>query len=120
MMEIAPASNERNFVYSIEVKRDWQHRVSYHLPPRLTGAALESLRSYALLAYRLLGCRDIARIDFRLDAEGRPRFIECNPLPGLSRKTGDIVILARDSLPYEKLVQGILTDAMQRAGVVLP
>jgi D-alanine-D-alanine ligase len=117
MMEIAPISGEPHFVYSIEVKRDWQRRVRYHLPPRLSEGTIDSLRSYALQAYRLLGCRDIARIDFRLDAGGQPRFIECNPLPGLGRKTGDIVVLSRDILPYEKLVQGILIDAMQRAGV---
>lgn len=120
IMEISPVSDERNFVYSIEVKRDWQRRVRYDVPPRLPEAAIDSLRGYALRAWRLLGCRDIARIDFRLDGDGVPRFIECNPLPGLNKETGDIVVLSRKSLPYEKLVQGILTDAMQRAGVAVP
>jgi D-alanine-D-alanine ligase len=64
----------------------------------------------------LLGCCDIARVDFRLDAKGVPHFIECNPLPGLNPVTGDIVVLSRDILPYEKLVQGILQDALVRTG----
>jgi D-alanine-D-alanine ligase len=72
-----------------------------------------------LKAYRLLGCRDVARIDFRLDAAGRPCFLECNPLPGLHPESSDIVILSRKSSPqhvptYECLVQGILRDAAQR------
>jgi D-alanine-D-alanine ligase len=73
-----------------------------------------------LTAYRLLGCRDLARIDFRLDGEGQPVFLECNPLPGLNPESGDIVILSRGVVSYEKLVQGILLDAAERVGVAIP
>ncbi|MGB9179167.1 MAG: ATP-grasp domain-containing protein [Pyrinomonadaceae bacterium] len=120
MMEIAPASFEENFVYSVEVKRDWQKRVRYHVPPRVEAETIGKLQSLALKAYRLLGCRDIARIDFRLDAEGQPYFLECNPLPGLNPESGDIVILSRSELPYEKLVQSILLNAAQRVGARVP
>lgn len=119
MMEIAPVCDGQPFVYSLEMKRGFRTRVKYHAPPRLASPALERLRRAALSAYRLLGCRDIARIDFRLDAQGRPCFLECNPLPGLNRASGDIVILTRESIAYEKLVQGILIDAARRTGVKL-
>ncbi|HMF56037.1 MAG TPA: hypothetical protein VK619_06735 [Pyrinomonadaceae bacterium] len=119
MMEIAPVLEEENFVYSVEVKRDWRRRVRYQVPPCLDAETINLLSRLALTAYRLLGCRDIARMDFRMDAEGRPHFLECNPLPGLNPESGDIVILSRESLPYEKLVQGILLDAMRRVGVAV-
>ena len=115
MMEIAPALPDGPpFIYSLEVKRDYRNRVRYHVPPRLPQAAIDTLRQYALAAYSLLGCRDIARIDFRLDAEGCPRFIECNPLPGLNPESGDIAILSRNILSYDALIQGIFLDARQR------
>lgn len=124
MMEIAPAPgdgrDEGPFVYSLEVKRDWRRRVRYHVPPRLDAARLALLERLALTASRLLGCRDIARMDFRLDAAGQPRFIECNPLPGLDPANGDIVILSRSILPYARLVQGILLDAARRVGARVP
>jgi D-alanine-D-alanine ligase len=116
LMEIAPAGNSANFVYSIEVKRDWRNRVRYHIPPRLDTATVERIKSEALSAYHLLGCRDIARMDFRLDSGGTPRFIECNPLPGLDPVNSDMVILSRDILPYDQLVQSILLTAMERVG----
>jgi D-alanine-D-alanine ligase len=115
MMEIAPIqSNGEPFLYSIEVKRDFRNQVRYHIPPRLPEKTLRCLERYSLAAYRLLGCRDIARIDFRLDAQGSPHFIECNPLPGLNPETSDIVILSRDTKSYEELIQGILRDARAR------
>lgn len=114
MMEIGPADPNETFVYSLEVKRDWRRRVAYHLPPRLDAPTLAELERLAMTAYRLLGCLDLSRMDFRLDAAGRPRFIECNPLPGLNPVTGDIVLLSRPTLPYERLVQGVLESAMLR------
>lgn len=117
MMEIAPVSDGQPFVYSLEVKREWTRHVRYHVPPRLDGNILDALHGYALIGYRLLGCRDIARIDFRLDAHGVPHFIECNPLPGLDPITSDVVMLSKGHLPYDTLIQGILLDAMRRTGV---
>ena len=119
LMEIGTALGSGRFLYSLEAKRDWRRQVSYHVPPRLDAGTINQLSASALAAYRLLGCRDIARMDFRLDVAGEPRFIECNPLPGLNPETGDIVLLSRSTLPYERLVQGILLDAAQRTGVRL-
>ncbi len=118
MMEIAPAEEcSEPFLYSVEVKRDWRRRVRYHVPPRLPARETETIRAYALAACRLLGCRDLARVDFRLDPHGQPRFLECNPLPGLHPENSDVVILSRDILTYQELVQGILLEAARRCGV---
>ncbi len=116
LMEIAPVGSNDSFVYSVEVKREFRTRVTYHNPPRIDAQTTELLRDLALRAFRLLGCRDVARMDFRLNGLGQPYFLECNPLPGLNPESGDIVILSRDTLSYEKLVQGILLDAFARVG----
>ncbi len=117
MMEIAPAGDDGPFVYSLEMKRDFRRRVVYHIPPRLDAPLAAIVERHAREAYRLLGCRDIARMDFRLNAAGQPCFIECNPLPGLNPETSDIVILTAGAIPYDQLVQGILLDAFHRTGV---
>lgn len=120
MMEIAPVNADGQFVYSVEVKRDWRRRVCYHMPPRLDTDTRNELERLAQIAYRILGCRDIGRIDFRLDAGGQPRFLECNPLPGLDPDNSDIVLLSQHTIAYEDLVQGILRAAARRNGVCLP
>ncbi len=116
-MEIAPIDATGPFVYSLEVKRNWREEVRYFVPPRLDAEVLGELHRLALTAYRLLGCLDFARMDFRLDAAGRPHFLECNALPGLNPESSDIVFLSRDTVPYDSLVQGILVDAARRQGV---
>lgn len=125
-MEIAPAAGRSEpFLYALEVKRDFRRRVRYHVPPRLPAATLEAIGRHALVAHRLLGCRDIARLDFRLDAAGVPHFLECNPLPGLNPSSSDLVILWRALHPgptdaYPSLVQGLVREAARRLALRLP
>ena len=62
----------------------------------------------------MLGCRDVARIDFRV-RDGVPFFIEANPLPGLCAGWSDLVILARGAgIRYEDLIRKILAAAIAR------
>ncbi len=97
--------------------RDWEKQVEYRCPPALPASIVGEISRCALGIYRLLGCRDFARIDFRLDAARVPHFIECNPLPGLSPGYGDLPIMAdRMGVPYRALVAEILAHALARTG----
>jgi D-alanine-D-alanine ligase len=120
VMEIEPLEADPRFVYSLEVKRDWRRRVKYHVPPRLGGAALADIEALAIRAFRLLGCRDVARMDFRLDGSGRLFFLECNALPGLNSEDSDMVMLSRNTLSHRKLVQEIFLEAVRRCAVAGP
>jgi D-alanine-D-alanine ligase len=119
-MRVRPKQPTENFVYSLEVKRDWARRVDYEAPARLSPSALESLTKAAVDAYQALGCRDVARIDFRVRS-GVPTFLEANPLPGLSPESSDLVILARGhGISYEDLIRRILNAALARVGLARP
>jgi D-alanine-D-alanine ligase len=121
VMEIAPLAEIANesFIYDIDTKRNWRRRVQYHVPARLCETTLSLVKRHALAVADLLGCRDLARIDFRLDELGVPHFIECNPLPGLDPEQSDIVIMCRGSLPYQHLVQGVILEAGRRLGIAI-
>ena len=72
----------------------------------------------ALAAWRALGCRDAGRIDIRCDAEGRPAFIEANPLAGLRPDWSELAILAAQAgLAYDALIGAILHEAEARVHV---
>lgn len=117
MMQVLPQRGPlSHFVYTIEAKRDWQQRVRYAVPPELPAEVVDRLRSAALAAFRALECRDVARLDFRLDEGGIPYFLEANPLPGLSPDKGDIVFATgRAGLPYDELIARIAARAMREA-----
>lgn len=51
------------------------------LPGKLSPELEAEMQRIALEVFALFECRDFARVDFRLDAEGRPVFLELNPLP---------------------------------------
>ena len=56
----------------------------------------------------------MSRIDFRL-RDGVPYFLEANPLPGLSPKSGDLVLLAgMVGIDHAELVSRILDAAIER------
>jgi D-alanine-D-alanine ligase len=115
IMRILPREKNDYFVYSLEVKRDWERLVDYECPARLEATVLERISDSSLKAFQAFGCRDVSRLDFRLSRDGTPYFLEINPLPGLNPKSGDIVIMAKKiGWTYEGLISAILEAALKR------
>lgn len=118
MRMIPKAGPPGEFVYSLEVKRDWERHVEYEAPAKLPADVLRAVEADALTVFAGLGCRDVARADFRV-RDGVPYFLEINPLPGLSPESGDIVFLAyRMGLTYPELIGRVLAAAATRLGLV--
>jgi D-alanine-D-alanine ligase len=116
IMRVMPNFPTERFIYSLEIKRDYRRLVTYECPPPLPGVLLERVAQAARTAFRALGCRDIARIDFRM-RDGVPFFLEANPLPGLNPDDSDLVIMAGlAGWSYERLVTTIVNAALRRHG----
>jgi D-alanine-D-alanine ligase len=102
-------------IYSFEMKQDWSSQIRYEVPAKLSERELDRLERAARECFGALGCRDVARIDFRMDAEGRIYFIECNPLPGLTPGWSDLVLIAQSAgIEYGALIGEILSFAIRR------
>jgi D-alanine-D-alanine ligase len=114
IMRVSPVERVDKFIYSLEVKRDFRRLVRYECPAPLPAAITEAVKEAALTVFRTLGCRDVARIDFRI-RDGVPYFLEVNPLPGLHPKDSDLVIMADlVGWSYARLVEAILQAAIDR------
>ena len=115
IMRVLPRQNNSNFIYSLEVKREWQQLVNYECPARLDKGILDEITDLSLRVFTTLSCRDFARLDFKLDSEGTPYFLEINPLAGLNPKSSDMPIMAyKLGWTYQALISAILNAALQR------
>ncbi|MDD3296933.1 MAG: ATP-grasp domain-containing protein [Candidatus Omnitrophica bacterium] len=119
IMEITNrSSKEKDFFYSLQVKRRWKELVNYTVNPDIPGNLLEEIKYYSLRAFKEFGCRDLARVDFKISRENKPYLLEINPLPGLSCEYSDLVILARQcGWKYEGLISEIINQAFCRYGL---
>lgn len=105
-------------LYSFNTKRNFKEYVDYKCPPDLNAGKISELTDTAARIYDILGCKDMARIDFRMDTEGRLYFIEINPLPGLAPGYSDYPMLAEfNGVGYNVLIRGILECALTRYGM---
>jgi D-alanine-D-alanine ligase len=119
MMEIRPKRRPPGeFVYSLDVKREWEEEISLHAPPDQPQVVVEEAAAVALAAYRALGVRDVGRVDVRLDARGRPAFLELNPLPGMRPAWSDLCLAVQGAgMSYPALVGAIVAEARARCGL---
>jgi D-alanine-D-alanine ligase len=115
-MEVLYTASSGAEIYSYINKAEYEKRVTY-VPGRDETAQAAS--NLALAAYKVLGCRDGGRLDIRCDSQGKPSFIEANPLAGLNPIHSDLPILARFSgISYEELIRQILESGLKRAGLL--
>jgi D-alanine-D-alanine ligase len=66
-------------------------------------------------AYRLLGCRDYARVDFRIRPSGQPTILEVNPNPDISAEAGFCRCLAAAGITRPEFIVQITRSAVARA-----
>src|SRR5439155_17568419 len=117
IMRVLPLYETERFVYTLEVKRDFRRLVRYECPPNLPARDVAAVEYAARTVWRILGCRDVARMDFRL-RQGVPYFLEVNPLPGLHPEDSDLVIMAKlVGWTYQQLVGTILQAGMRRSNL---
>jgi D-alanine-D-alanine ligase len=115
VMKVIPRKNDPDFVYSLEVKRDYENLVEYECPAQLAPETLALISEYSLKAFEVLECRDFARVDYRISRDGIPYFLEINPLAGLNPRSSDLIIMAKlIGISYNKLINSILRSALER------
>lgn len=88
---------------------------AYLCPASIPSALQARLYDLTRRAAQALGVSDVARADFRLDANGEPHLLEINTLPGLNPEVSDLCIMADvEGLPYRTLISEILYLAAER------
>ncbi len=112
-MEITIRQSAGTADYSYTVKQEWRELCDY--PVLEPGGLKDEVERLALDSYLALECRDLARVDLRLDRDGRPSFVEINPLPGLNPVYSDLPILSRlNGWEYVDIIRAVVDSALER------
>ncbi len=112
---------ETDAVYANRLKTALADQLTYLCPAPLDDDMVDELNWLAAAVFRVTGALDVARVDFRLDANDswKPYILEINPLPGLSPGISDIVIeAAAEGVDHPTLVNMILETALRRYGMI--
>src|SRR5215470_4850106 len=114
-MEIRFKKETRRPVYDYAVKQEWEEHVYYECPAKLTEAEQKAIEKIARATFWALDCRDVARVDMRMDADGRIYVLEVNPLPGLTPGYSDLVLIAQAAgMEYDQLIAEIMVGGLRR------
>lgn len=121
VLELDSSRSVTPTVYGIEAKAQTvgtEGAPDYLCPAPIDQELAKKLQHLAYRAHVILGALDVSRTDFRLDADGQPRLMEINTLPGLTPGYSDLCIqAAAEGISYEDLLLEILYLAAGRWGL---
>jgi D-alanine-D-alanine ligase len=94
--------------------------IEYQKSKPLCPASLEwemkkRMEHIALKVFKLFGCRDYARVDFRIGQDGKVFVLEVNPNPDISPQSGMTRAIKAQGMTYEEFIRGMLERALQRS-----
>lgn len=109
-------------LYSYEAKWIWDTHEKpldmFSCPAEIPRKLEKEIKRIAVKTFKVLQCRDVCRIDMRLDEDNKPHVLEVNPLPGMIPNPD-----AHSCLPeaasvadytYDQLISTILWQALKR------
>jgi len=89
----------------------------HELPGKLAPELEAQMQQAALDVYALFECRDFARLDFRLDADERPVFLELNPLPTFAVDGSFAVLAELEGRTLVELLAEVFDCGLERLGL---
>ena len=85
----------------------------YICPADLSINLSESIKELALKVHKILNCRHYSRVDFLLDKNNDPWFLEINTLPGMTETSLLPKSLKASGIEFKDIIQKILNEAIK-------
>ena len=83
-------------------------------PAPLEWVMKKRVEHIAVKAFKLFGCRDYARVDIRIDRNGKIYVLEVNPNPDISPESGMTRAIKVQGMTYEDFIGALLERSLQR------
>lgn len=88
--------------------------VHYACPAKISKKLTNTLINLAHQTFMAVGCKDLGRVDIRVDQNENPYVLEINPLPALSKQDTFGTMARTIGMTYEQLVAQVLQVSINR------
>lgn len=116
VLEVVPQREFYDYVAKYSDEGGTRYRFDHGLPERVVAAAQQA----SWTAHTVLGCRDISRVDFILNAEERLNILEINTIPGFTSHSLVPMAATKVGLNFDQLVDKLVAMATARAAASRP
>lgn len=110
LLEIVPTDP----FYDYHAKYDDDAGTRYVFDHGLDGKIVARIEAEALKAHKVLGCRDLSRVDFILEAQTTPQVLEINTIPGFTSHSLLPMAAERAGIKFPELVDRLIRMAVSR------
>lgn len=109
LIEIVSATG----VYDYDAK--YTTGMSEHIiPPRISAGEQNKIKDLAIRAYKAIGCRGLARVDFILEQSGSPYILEINTIPGMTATSLFPDAAKAAGIEFQDLIDRIIRLALEK------
>lgn len=111
-LPVVEITSENEFYdYEAKYTKGMCHHV---IPARIPDFTQSEIAEVGKKAYRLLGCQGLSRIDFIVNAHGKPMLIEVNTLPGMTEMSLFPDSARYAGISFEELIDKIVQLALEK------
>jgi D-alanine-D-alanine ligase len=127
-IHLFPISEVDYSVYAPGTEHFYSHHLKvdladdYHClcPAPLPDPVAAEVRRLTIETFRVCGCLDVGRVDFRLDVNNhlQPMILEINALPGMAYNSDLTLCAEAEGWTHYQLLQAVLNAALKRYGLM--
>lgn len=108
-------------IYDYEMKQGGEAAKSVNVlcPAKISQEEEKAVLKMGRDVFKIMSCPDVGRVDIRLRSNGKPYFIELNPLPSLHPDASLMTAARVRNLEFRDALRLIIRSAARRYGLVL-
>jgi D-alanine-D-alanine ligase len=113
-----PKDKPKIYTYKAKIEEDSEEfrAIGLKIPDDLTPEIRSKIQDVALKTYRALEARDYARVDIRMDADGKFYVLEANLNPYLAKNSETNLAAQHSGITYQQLIAQIVELTLARSG----
>ncbi len=108
-------------IYDYDMKQGGEAAKAVNIicPSRINAEEEKAVTQMARQVFDIMSCPDVGRVDIRLHTNGRPYFIELNPLPSLHPCASLMTAAKSRGIEFRDVLRLIIRSAARRYGLAL-